>query len=639
MDLSDPSNPIANVDTDRTFNVTVTDLASGCDTVASVDVLVYPIINLQVSDDITICETEVVTLLANADVQDVNIVWSLFPDFSVTLSEGAMLTFSPTPGETIVYVRATDENGCIETDSVVINVIDLPIDPLPDVLNVCINDPTPLNPGGDASYNYNWAPSIGLDATDVANPIVTISENMIYTVTITDASGLCEVTDTISVEVFPEINLQTTGDTTVCELTDELTLTATTDVPATIEWLDENGMSLGTGNNLPYTPAEGTNTVTAIATDDNGCTDSSSVTIIYLPLDGGIGDSIIMVCFEEPTPLNPNGDPDLIYNWAPPTGLSATDIANPIVTISENMTYTVTISDPNGVCVVEDTLVVEVYPDINLQTTGDTTVCELTEELILTATTDVLATIEWFDENGMSLGTGNSLPYTPAEGTNTVTAIATDDNGCTDSSSVTIIYLPLDGGIGDSIIMVCFEEPTPLNPNGDPDLIYNWAPPTGLSATDIANPIATISENMTYTVTISDPNGVCVVEDTLVVEVYPDINLQTTGDTTVCELTEELILTATTDVPATIEWFDENGMSLGTGNSLPYTPAEGTNTVTAIATDDNGCTDSSSVTIIYLPLDGGIGDSIIMVCFEEPTPLNPNGDPDLIYNWAPPNRT
>ena len=258
------------------------------------------------------------------------------------------------------------------------------------------------------------------------------------------------------------------------------------------------------------------------------------------------------------------------------------------------MTYTVTISDPNGVCVVEDTLVVEVYPDINLQTTGDTTVCELTEELILTATTDVPATIEWFDENGMSLGTGNSLPYTPAEGTNTVTAIATDDNGCTDSSSVTIIYLPLDGGIGDSIIMVCFEEPTPLNPNGDPDLIYTWAPPIGLSATDVANPIATISENMTYTVTISDPNGVCVVEDTLVVEVYPDINLQTTGDTTVCELTEELILTATTDVPATIEWFDENGMSLGTGNSLPYTPAEGTNTVTAIATDDNGCTDSSS---------------------------------------------
>ena len=152
-------------------------------------------------------------------------------------------------------------------------------------------------------------------------------------------------------------------------------------------------------------------------------------------------------------------------------------------------------------------------------TTGDTTVCELTNEIILTGTTDVPATIEWFDENGMSIGTGSNLPYTPTEGTNIITAIATDDNGCTDSSSVTIIYLPLDGGIGDSIIFVCFEEPTPLNPNGDPNLIYNWAPPTGLSATNVANPIATLSENITYSVTISDPNGVCVVEDTLIVEV------------------------------------------------------------------------------------------------------------------------
>ena len=79
------------------------------------------------------------------------------------------------------------------------------------------------------------------------------------------------------------------------------------------------------------------------------------------------------------------------------------------------------------------------------------------------------------------------------------------------------------------------------------------------------------------------------------------------------ELTEELILTATTDVPASIEWF-QNNQSIGAGNSIPFTPAEGTNTVIAVATDDNGCTDSSTVTIIYLPLDGGIADPVLMVC-------------------------
>lgn len=633
LDLSDPSNPIATIDTDRAYNVTVIDPVSGCETAALIDVLIYPLLNLQTSDDVTICESEVVTLLATTDIGDANISWSLFPDFSVLIGEGNMFSFSPSVGETIVYVRAEDSNGCVESDAITINVVDVPIDPLPDVINVCINTPTPLNPEGDNSFNYTWAPPTGLSATDVANPEVIISENTTYTVTISDASGLCEVIDTVSVEVYPDINLQTSGDTIICELTEGLILTATSDVVATIEWF-QDGQNIGSGNSLVFTPLEGTNEVLVVATDNNGCTDSSTVSIIYLPIDSGIPDSILMACFEEPTPLNPNGNPILIYNWAPPTGLSATNVANPIATVNENITYTVTIADPSGICVLVDTLVVEVYPDINLQTTGDTIVCELGGVLTLNATTDVPATIEWF-LGEQNIGSGNSLAFTPVEGTNEVLAVATDNNGCIDSSTVTVIYLPLHGGIPDSILMVCFEEPTPLNPNGDPFLIYNWAPPTGLSATDVANPIATVSENTTYTVTIADPSGICVVVDTLVVEVYPDINLQTSDDAIVCEFTEGLTLTATTDVVATIEWF-QDGQNIGSGNSLTFTPVEGSNEVLAVATDNNGCSDSSTVTIIYLPLNISIPDSTLMVCFGESVSLNPNGDPSLIYNWAPP---
>ena len=65
----------------------------------------------------------------------------------------------------------------------------------------------------------------------------------------------------------------------------------------------------------------------------------------------------------------------------------------------------------------------------------------------------------------------------------------------------------------------------PLQLNGSGALLYTWSPPTGLNRTDIRNPIATLSDNMTYILRAYTPED-CEGYDTINILVFktnPDI--------------------------------------------------------------------------------------------------------------------
>ncbi|WP_333810298.1 beta strand repeat-containing protein [Flavobacterium sp.] len=54
--------------------------------------------------------------------------------------------------------------------------------------------------GGSGSYTYSWTPSTGLSATNIANPIATITTNTTYTLTVTDTNG-CQATSNITLTI------------------------------------------------------------------------------------------------------------------------------------------------------------------------------------------------------------------------------------------------------------------------------------------------------------------------------------------------------------------------------------------------------------------------------------------------------
>jgi gliding motility-associated-like protein len=79
---------------------------------------------------------------------------------------------------------------------------------------------------------------------------------------------------------------------------------------------------------------------------------------------------------------------------------------------------------------------------------------------------------------------------------------------------------------GEDITINCTTTSKALSASGG--VSYSWSPATGLSATNIANPIATPTVTTTYTVTVTSENG-CTASDSVVVSV---INLIVANDDT-----------------------------------------------------------------------------------------------------------
>lgn len=126
---------------------------------------------------------------------------------------------------------------------------------------------------------------------------------------------------------------------------------------------------------------------------------------------------------------------------------------------------------------------------------------------------------------------------------------------------------------------------------------YNWTPSTGLSCTSCANPVATVTSNTTYYVTVTDTNN-CSRTDTIQVNVAPAFTLSTSQQNVTCY--NGTNGTATANVSGgggyTYSWSTQPVQTTATATNL----AAGTYTVTV--TNTIGCVQTATVTITQPPL-------------------------------------
>ncbi len=639
--LDDPTsaNPMAFPTETTVYTVEV--YKEGSDTCFYTDqvtVFVPADINVDLGDDIITCG-ENVTLTAMADV-DIDVEW--FSVIDGPIGEDLSVTVNPFTTDTIIVV-ATDQYGCIDSDTIVVTDNGVDVADIPSEITACSGVDTTItitNLDPDDVLTYQWTPL----------------ENIIGPA-------------------------------------NEATVTV----------------------NVP----EGCVIFTCLITNQNDCEETVMTEICVVPFDYEIPDTVF-VCPNTPTGLNPDGEPGYSYMWSPADNLSETDIANPIFTnnVPGTYNYTATIFDNSQAITCETTedVVVVVYPLLELATDGDTTMCEIST-IPITATTAIDANIVWYD--GLDeIGTGSPIDVTPEEGTNTYTAIATDPiTGCTDTSDVVVQVNVLEIGIPDSIVYVCIDVPTEINLLGDPGLTYEWVPETGLDLTNPWNPVATTSDTLFITVTITDPVGGCFLirevtvipypaiipvaqpdtaficelasatltvtstvaaeytwfsdsgmnnvvgtgdtvvvnpanpqyyyvmavdefgcseKDSAFVTRYPSLNLEAFGDTTLCEIST-VPLWATSDVEVTFDWYEQGSDTpFASGDTVNVTPVEGTNNYIVIAEDIiTGCLDTAMATVQVNVLEEGIPDSIVYVCSGVPTHINPAGYEGVLYEWIP----
>jgi gliding motility-associated-like protein len=495
------SNADFNVNLAGNYSVTVTnDL--GCSQIANTQVSISNGLNVEFDNPIiTICSGGETTLspLVTGGVEPYSYSWNG--------PTGTFLGNNLITGIAGIYqVTVTDDNGCNGTGSVTLL--------LSNNLAVSINPSDPgFCPGGSINliaesttgqppYNFIWSTPSGMGSDQTFS--ATLGGQ--YSVTLTDTEG-CSGTSTIVVEAFeaPLINVNPlpislcTGQTVSLEATASLGET-----PYQFEWNGPNGIF----NSAIY-PDAGPGVYTLMVTDNNGCTDVLSHTIVGTPgLDVAINSSASVICGNTPyiaTGMISSGQAPYNFVWDTPEGMFNTASIN----LSSPGALFLTVTDQNG-CSGRDTLIIgssalEVTVNSNPERCSGAQDGEIIIESLLQGSLPLSISI-----NGQGVVMVNQLPFVFSNLTSgTYTLGLTDPSGCEVVIPVfvdvdnepAIVFDPAEITIvrGESVLL----SPGYLfNPNE-----YLWSPASGLSCTDCPAPFASPDESTIYTILATDDSG------------------------------------------------------------------------------------------------------------------------------------
>jgi gliding motility-associated-like protein len=332
--LSDPQipDPVASPDVTTTYTLTVLD-ANGCVDSDDMTLAVNTIQGIDAGPDVSICPGSSTTLGATGGVV---YLWSP----ATGLSNPNIADPVADPSLTTTYTATiTDANGCVGSDAVTVTVDAAPdVDAGPDV-SICAGGSTVLNASGGVSYT--WSPATGLSATNVASPTAAPLVTTTYTVTATDANG-CTGTDAVTVTIGTLQTANAGPDQTIC-LGGSTTLNASGG--ATYSWTPATGLS-NTDTATPAANPLSSTTYTVTVTDANGCSGTDAMTLTVEPLEFADAGADQGVCPGATATLGASGG--VAYAWSPATGLSNTNTADPTVSPTGNVVYTVLVTDANG---------------------------------------------------------------------------------------------------------------------------------------------------------------------------------------------------------------------------------------------------------------------------------------------------
>lgn len=415
-------------------------------------------------------------------------------------------------GSYTVYFR--DNNNCSGTQVVEI------IEPSPLVLSI-VDEPASCFGENDGRITINVTGGsplylYSLDGINFQFPNFFIVPAGNYTVHVKDNNG-CIQTGNIIVNQPQALQASVNTQNASCGGgADGRIIVNVTGGTATYEY-SLDGTNFQASNILNAQPGN----YTVIIRDANDCSVSVSAVVglnntlaIALPVDTS-------VCEKQSVQLNAVSSATQ-YSWSPTSGLSDPLTSNPIVTPSATTTYIVTAV--LGPCTGKDTITVRVLPAPIPSAGTDGNIC-YGESYQLQGSGGLQ--YQWIPSSDLNDPHIANPVASPLQTTSYFLHV-TDGNGCRSTlpDTVTVgVEPPVPVRISSDTI-VSSGDIVPLHASGG--VAYLWAPPTGLSDPAIADPVAIITQPITYTVEVTSANG-CTGTDTVNIKVYkgPDIYVPT----------------------------------------------------------------------------------------------------------------
>jgi gliding motility-associated-like protein len=341
----------------RTVQATlITTNSKGCEDtmMKTITILDRPQLSLPFRDTL-ICSID--TLMLRVNISSGSVLWTPQNGPNKTRIQNAS-TATPLvyPQDSTKYYVAINDNGCANSDSVMVNVLKFISVDVRDT-GICRTDSFRIRPTSDA-LSYQWRSSTtGEKVESIKNPMVQPLVTTQYNVTAN--LGKCQAKDSMQVTVVPYPAASAGPDATICYGT--RTQLSATITGSQFSWTPTSSLV----NENTLTPTAGpTKTTTYIltATDNRGCPKPKSDTVVVTvipPIQAFAGNDTTILA-GQPLQLQASGGID--YSWRPFTGMNNPAISNPIVTLDnsiDSIVYTVHVSE--GGCAAEDQVTVRVY--------------------------------------------------------------------------------------------------------------------------------------------------------------------------------------------------------------------------------------------------------------------------------------
>lgn len=598
------------------YTVTVTD-QNNCTQTTTVNVTEPNPISISITPTMVLCNggnTGSASATASGGTGGLSYAWNTVPVQNSAIATGLVA------GNYIVTV--TDANNCTQTAAVNItepNLLTLSFSSIDaDCNGAATGNATVVPAGGTAGYLYNWntTPS---QSTATASGLSAGS----YTVTVTDANN-CTQTGSITISEPPQLVVSTSVTNTSCNGGNDGTATA---IPS--------GGSPGylyTWNTIPaQTSAIATGlsagNYSVTVTDNNGCVQTASVTVTE--------PSAIAVSIVGTDPLcNSGNNGNAVASASGGTGIySYAWNTTPVQTSSTASglsagNYTVTVTDANN-CTQTASIILNEPSAISLTISSTPTSCN--------GGNDGSATV---GASGGTPGYLYSWNSTPVQSTATALNLSagsyivtvTDANGCSQTIS-TNVNQPTSITLITSFTNVLCNgaatgSATVSASGGTPGYSYAW---NTVPAQNSSTASGLIAGN--YTVTVTDANN-CAQTASVTISEPPAITLTTSSTNATCGGAANGTATVSAsggNGPYSYGWNTTPVQSTATATGL----AAGTYTVTV--TDNNGCSQTASVTVIQPGTLNLSATTINVLCngasTGSATVTVSGGTPGYTYSW------
>ncbi len=365
--------------------------------------------------------------------------------------------------------------------------------------------------GGTPPFTYTWVPNISTNDT-----VVNLSAGT-YTVSVSDDVG-CGASRQIVINEPQSMNINTSVSHITCHDFDDgfaAALASGGTPPFNYVWLTTPVQNNDTAFNL----AQGTYKV--IITDASGCKDSTTVNIINPSVLAAFAGNNHNVCSGNQitlgaTTVATGGTTPYFYKWTPASYLNYDTLAHPIATPTNQITYTLLVTDKNG-CTASDDISISITQPPNVMISQNDTIC-IGETSNIAANASGAISYQWSPAN--SLNNANiQTPVAAPTVTTTYTVTVSFTGNCYNTAQTIIIVnqMPPINTSGNQ--SVCEGDSVVLCANGG--LTYIWQPSALLDNPFSNSPVTVpLMHTTIFFVYVTDAYG-CSNTDSVLITVNP----------------------------------------------------------------------------------------------------------------------